>query len=184
MKYDLHLYHIDMKYIRELHKADDNVMSISPQINKNTRPFFGIVILLNGRKYCIPLTSPKKEKFKGKSQVDFIKIKDSSRKDENGAEKTIGILNINNMIPVCDQVLKKIDLKQAVNDPRDVLNRKGLMIDQLRWCRKNYQIIENRANKVYKLVTETPEKNKNLVRRCCDFKKLEKVLDSYIANHL
>lgn len=35
MKKDrFHLYHIDMKYIRDLAKADDNVMSISPQIGK------------------------------------------------------------------------------------------------------------------------------------------------------
>ena len=47
MKKDrFHLYHIDMKYIRDLAKADDNVMSISPQIGKNTRPFVGGSALL------------------------------------------------------------------------------------------------------------------------------------------
>ncbi len=34
MKNKLKLYKIDMKYVRELAKVDDNVMSVSPQINK------------------------------------------------------------------------------------------------------------------------------------------------------
>ncbi len=30
----LNLYNIDMKYIRDLSRADDHVMSVSPQSNK------------------------------------------------------------------------------------------------------------------------------------------------------
>lgn len=33
----LHLYLIDMKYIRNLAKVDDRVMSVSPQVGKETR---------------------------------------------------------------------------------------------------------------------------------------------------
>ena len=51
----LDLYYIDLKYIRNLSNADDNVMSISPQRGKENRPFVGIVVMVNGRKYCIPL---------------------------------------------------------------------------------------------------------------------------------
>ena len=60
------LYTIDMKYVRNLAKADDNVMSVSPQNGKSVRPFVGIIVLVNGRKYCIPLSSPKK-KFENKT---------------------------------------------------------------------------------------------------------------------
>ena len=35
----LNLYLIDMKYIRNLAKTDDHVMSVSPQTGKETRPF-------------------------------------------------------------------------------------------------------------------------------------------------
>lgn len=34
----LNLYSIDLKYIRDLTKADQHVMSVSPQIGKETRP--------------------------------------------------------------------------------------------------------------------------------------------------
>ena len=57
----LKLYTIDMKYVRDLHNADDRVESVSPQIGKENRVFVGIVILHNGRKYCIPLSHPKEK---------------------------------------------------------------------------------------------------------------------------
>ena len=70
----LNFYYIDLKYIRNLSRADDNVMSVSPQVGKENRPFLGIIILIGGQKYCIPLTSPKKKFENMKSQIDFIKI--------------------------------------------------------------------------------------------------------------
>lgn len=39
----LNLYLIDMKYIRNLHKADDKVSSVSPQIGKQHRIYVGII---------------------------------------------------------------------------------------------------------------------------------------------
>ena len=33
----LNLYRVDMKYIRDLHRADDRVSFVSPQIGKNKR---------------------------------------------------------------------------------------------------------------------------------------------------
>ena len=38
---ELDFYYIDLKYIRDLAKADDSVMSISPQRGKQNRPFAG-----------------------------------------------------------------------------------------------------------------------------------------------
>ena len=76
---ELNLYSIDLKYIRDLAKADNHVMSVSPQLGKETRPFVGIVVVMNTKQYCIPLTSPK-EKFEKKSQIDFIKIYDEHEK--------------------------------------------------------------------------------------------------------
>ena len=132
----LDLYYIDLKYIRDLSHTDDNVMSISPQRGKQNRPFVGVVVLMNGRKYCIPLTSPK-DKFKNKkSQVDFIKVFDEERRDENGQFKLIGVLNINNMIPVDDRYIKKVNLAVLSNDKP----------------RNHIDTIENRANKVYDMV--------------------------------
>ena len=171
----LDLYYVDMKYIRDLQSVDDKVMSISPQIGKATRPFLGVVIIMNKKEYCIPLTSPNKDKFQHKAKIDFIKIPDPKKKDEHGAPKIIGILNLNNMIPVSKQIIQKIDLSEY-----KAMNRE-LLINELGWCRDNSKLILSRANKIYNKVTLTPEKDRSLTRRCCNFKKLEQVREKWIS---
>lgn len=173
----LDFYYLDLKYIRDLSSADDNIMSISPQRGKQNRPFVGVVTVLNGRKYCIPLTSPKDKFGQMKSQVDFIKIFDEGRKDKNGMPKLIGVLNINNMLPVSDTVIQKVDLRIHPSDLPEIKRAKSLMQKQLEWCRNHEDVIENRANKVYDLVTNHPDKSRNLVKRSSKFKELEAVLD-------
>lgn len=42
----LEVYRIDMKYIRNLHNIDDRVLSVSPQIGKDERPFLGVLVIL------------------------------------------------------------------------------------------------------------------------------------------
>ena len=46
----LRLYHMDMKYVRDLARVDNNVMSVSPQTSKSTRPFVGIVVVNGDRR--------------------------------------------------------------------------------------------------------------------------------------
>lgn len=99
----LRLYLIDMKYIRDLAKVDDNVMSVSPQIDKENRPFVGIVIVCNEHKYCIPLSSPKPKHSSMKNDIDFTKILDK--------DKLIGVLIFNNMIPVDDCFLIPLEIQ-------------------------------------------------------------------------
>ncbi len=62
-KEKLQLYTMDMKYIRDLHNADDKVQSVSPQIHKNNRPFVGVVVICEKHKYCIPLDHPKEKHY-------------------------------------------------------------------------------------------------------------------------
>lgn len=174
----LDFYLVDLKYIRSLSKIDDNVLSISPQRGKQNRPFVGIITVVNGRGYCVPLTSPK-DKFKNrKSQIDFIKIFDPDNKENDGNPKLIGVLNINNMIPVTSDVIKKIDLTINQSDDLQTRSYKHLQQKQLNWCRKNVNVIENRVNKVYDLVVNHPEKNRNLTKRTSKLKKLEEILDA------
>lgn len=125
----LNFYSIDLKYVRNLSQKDSNVMSTSPQIHKSNRPFVGVIVLVNDRMYCVPLTSPK-EKFENKN--------------------------------------KTVVYKQ-------------LMANQLTWCQTNSDIIIKRANSLYNIITENADDNKYLAKRCCNFKKLEEVLDRYIS---
>ena len=165
----LRLYRVDIKYIRNLSKADDKVPSVSPQINKDTRPFIGIIVICGEKKYCVPLSSPKPKHEHMNNDKDFTKIY-----DKHG--KLIGVLNFNLMIPVDETVVSVIDFNISPNDTPKTKAYKNLLRDQLNWCRKNREQILSKAEKLYIIVTRNPERARNLVRRCCDFVKLEGVL--------
>ena len=102
-KQRLHFYTVDMKYIRDLHQRDDKVRSVSPQENKSNRPLVGIITMVNGKAYCIPLSSPKPKHKNMKNAADFLKI-------EKADGKLIGILNLNAMIPVDRAVIQEINI--------------------------------------------------------------------------
>ncbi|MCM1091337.1 MAG: type III toxin-antitoxin system ToxN/AbiQ family toxin [Butyrivibrio sp.] len=107
-----------------------------------------------------------------KNTKDFSRII-----DKNG--KIIGVLNFNNMLPVHERLISKIDINIRSGDNKSDRAYKQLLKDQLYWCNDNIDTIVNKANKLYKIITETPDKMRDLTRRCCDFKKLEKVLERW-----
>ena len=166
----LQLYSMDMKYVRDLHNADDRVQSVSPQIHKSNRPFVGIVVVFESHMYCIPLDHPKEKHYKIKNDVDFTRIFDGDR--------IIGVLNFNNMIPVDETVVKKLDVKVSNKDNDSEKADKKLCAKELDWIQKNQEAIVKKANKLYRMIT-TAEANDLLRRRCVDFKKLESVLEKW-----
>lgn len=167
----LNLYTVNMKYIRNLAHIDDNVFSISPQRGQSDRPFLGIIVICDTKEYCVPFSSPKKKHLKMKNDVDFSKIY-----DDDG--KLLGVLNFNNMIPVREDVITKIDLKSHPHDNQQIKHYKSLTTKQINFCRKNQAAIIRKANKLYRLITEG-KANSYLKRRCCKFTELEKVLDRF-----
>ena len=107
----LEVYRIDMKYIRNLHNIDDRVLSVSPQIGKDERPFLGVLVICNEHKYCVPLSKPKKKHEKMRDKIAFKKIVYH--------EELIGVLNFNLMIPVDEKQLQKIDIIIRKHDNED-----------------------------------------------------------------
>lgn len=159
-----------MKYIRDLHNADDRVSSVSPQIGKQHRIYVGTVVVCNERKYLIPLSHPVEKHKKMRPKADFDKIV-----DKHG--KLIGVLNYNLMIPVEDEQLTKIDIKINAGDSASDRYYKQLCIDELSWCRSNQEVIVNEARVLYDLCKEgSTYKGKS---RCLDYVKLEKICDKY-----
>ena len=171
----LGLYTLDVNYVAALEKADNKVMSVSPQQNKAHRPFVGVVIVCHDKKYCIPLTSPKPKHQKMNNQRDFLKIIDKKG-------KLIGALNFNDMIPVDDRLIKMVNINPSATDSKAESDYKCLMRTQLYWCNSNRESISKQANVLYNLVTKYPDNNSKLASRCCDFKKLEAALDKYLID--
>lgn len=166
----LNLYRIDMKYIRNLHNADNRVSSVSPQIGKQHRIYVGIVVVCNDKKYLIPLSHPVEKHKKMVPRADFDKII-----DKHG--KLLGVLNYNLMIPVEEPQLIKVDLKPNKSDSASDRYYKQLCIDEINWCRKHAEIIINKANCLYQLcMSESNYKGKD---RCLDFKRLERECEKY-----
>lgn len=179
----LKLYQIDMKYVRDLHNADDRIESVSPQIGKANRVFVGIVVTHDDREYCIPLSHPKEKHKNMANNSELHKIEVEG--------KLIGVLNFNLMIPVTEAQLIPVDLKVHSKDTPAVKAWKRLCIKELKWCRNkdNETVIRDKARNLYHLCTTEqllpngqPKifKGKN---RCVDFKKLEKVCDKYNEKH-
>lgn len=173
----LSLYKVDLKYNRDLSKYDENVMSISPQLGKEDRPFIGILIMVNGKQYCAPITSPKPKHTDMPKNFDYLKITER----HGNSEKLIGVINFNNMIPVHSSVIEKIDISFRKNDPPYIKNYKALLTKELDWCQKHSDIIQKNAQKTYYMITEGKAKP-SFARRCCDFKKLEAVLEKKLES--
>lgn len=62
------------------------------------------------------------------------------------------------MLPIDDALITPIDLKIHNNDSPKSVAYKELMKDQLDFCRHNQDIILKRANKLYDIVVNHPEK--------------------------
>lgn len=169
----LRLYTIDMKYIRNLAHSDNNVMSVSPQIGKSTRPFVGIIVICEEKQYCVPLSSPKPKHHKMNNDSDFSKIYDG--------EKLIGVLNFNCMIPVSQQVIRPLDFRIQPHDDAESKHYKKMVAKQLTFCQKNQDAIIRKANKLYDLIVNG-KASIRLTQRCCDYKKLETVLAKYLES--
>ena len=77
------------------------------------------------------------------------------------------------MIPVEDNQLIKVDLKENKKDTPAERHYKQLCIDELTWCRKNAEIIINKANCLYNLcMGDSNYKGKT---RCLNFGKVSGV---------
>jgi protein AbiQ len=162
------LYNVNIKYIRNLHRVDDHVPSVSPQIGKQARPFLGIVVLINGSKFCIPLSSNSGKKNKDfeamRENITFRKVR-----DKNG--KVLAALNLNNMIPVCEECITELDLKIRANDEPETIRRKKFCIKELNWCQSNQNEIERLANELYRMYSSGEPFGKRKI--CLNFPALE-----------
>ena len=94
----LKFYNVEDEYIEYLYQFDKKV-----PYNKNAkRPYIGIVLNINGNTYFAPMFSPKQQHDKYRASVTHIKI-----------GKDLGIIKLNNMIPVNNENLKYIDFSDV-----------------------------------------------------------------------
>lgn len=149
----LKFYKIDSDYLCQLSKIDKNI-----KINhgNNQRPYVGIIVQENSQKYFIPMGSPKPKHKYMKNNLTFFKIQHNN--------KFLGVLNINNMLPV-----KKGLYQEIIFDDENEKYR-YLLYNQWRIINKYEDKIIHNSHILYRLITTEKEK---LQKLCPDFLRLE-----------
>ena len=162
MEQNLSLYKIDPAYLKFLHKIDGRI-----SVKYNNRPFVGIVTMINGISYVLPLTSQttqerKKEGKNKRAAIITTFVKDS-------ADNEIANILHNNMFPVKEGVYSLLEIDAEVDTYES---------NEIRFIRKNKDRIIKKAQKVYE--ERTTKHNPFLLKSCCDFKELEAHYQSFI----
>lgn len=147
----LKFYNVDDEYIEYLYSIDNRV----PFNKNNKRPYIWIILEINKFKYFAPMFSPKQQHNKYKTNATYIKIGEG-----------LGIIKLNNMIPVNIKNLRYIDF----NNIEDKKYR-NLLIQQNNYIQLNTDKIREKANKLYQFVIN--DNKKFFTDICCDFKLLE-----------
>lgn len=163
------VYRVDMKYIRDLHNIDDRVLSVSPQMGKEERPFLGILLVCARHQYCVPLSKPKKKHHKMRDKIDFKKIV------YNGT--LIGVLNFNLMIPVERAQIQRIDIKIRKHDNESTRSKKTLLSQELEWCNTHNRELTNTATVLYQKYISGEKFSARA--QCLDFKRMELECERY-----
>ena len=171
VKEKLSIYNVDRHYLDYLRKIDYRIPEEHDD-SQISRPFVGLVLMVSGVKYIIPLSSPKKKHIHMNNSNDFMKI--------DGGK--LGAINFNNMFPVNDEeeVCWRLDLSKT-----DCMNESDkvyytLLSKQIEWMNieENREKIYSKAEDLRAMFFED-RMPKKLRDRCCDFAKLEEECNNY-----
>ena len=162
---NLILVRIDSDYCDYLRQFDDKVPYNFKQ--KKLRPFVGVLFKVHNCNYFAPLSSPKPKHLKMTTKIDFLKI-------DNGK---LGAINFNNMLPVTDNNIIKLDLNKVcyTNDEEKYIK---VLKEQIFWLNRNKEKIYSKSKKLYDKYTNG-SLNVSITKRCCNFKLLEKKCIEY-----
>ena len=177
------LYNVDTKYLSALYDKDKEVR-YSEQIDYNRKPYLGVVVLVEGRQYFIPLTSAKVKHIKWKNvgqahyliyeKVDESEIRanDIVRHTENGNTKILSALEINKMIPVPDDCFQRIDFNK-IQDER----YKSLLVKEFLFL----QNVQDGILKKAKMIYDKQKQTGKIFQSYCNFALLENICDEWTA---
>lgn len=196
--------HVDLSYLKALHSADNEVM-YREGAEYAKKPFLGILVTNDEKKYVIPFTSAK-EKHKSWTDVNqsyyriyeiidmrtavydskdiIVDITNTSilsnkgiAKEEyhNYKKRILSVIEIKKMIPVVEGVYSLADISINSELPKDERNWRTLTYKEYLFCKDIKDGILQRAKKIYEKQMRTGK----VLKFHCDYKKLESVACSY-----
>lgn len=177
--HDFGFYTINPDYLEYLNSVDSEVY-YSPSYRNSTKPFIGIIVLINSIDYFIPLTSakPKHLKWKNVSDqhviiyeiVDTDGIKPGSLFKKHSKTQSIhllALLDFKKMIPVPKECYSRINYANLHDDKYVALLKK-----EYAFCLSIESKILEKVSELYRAQIET-----GVVRRAnCNFQRLELAL--------
>ncbi|MGF7192118.1 protein AbiQ [Robbsia andropogonis] len=157
-------YHVSDRYINFLKTFDKKV----PDNYSATRPYIGVVLAVGDVIYLAPLSSPKPSHDGFKPENPTVH-KLFEKKD---LSKNLGIIHLNNMIPVINTEIKLVSF--GSQDPF----YRNLLTKQYAYIRSTQNVLMKKAEILHDAITNKKDPIcKNFAQVCCDFSSLE-------ANHL
>ena len=166
----LSFYLADTAYIEYLRTFDHKVPINDKRDGSRIRTLIGIVLQLNDLKFYAPMSSPKPKHLTMKDLQDLVKI-------DGGA---LGVINLNNMVPINDSNVFKIDISNYPIHNQSDVKYVELLKDQLTWCNisVNKEKIVEKALKLYGVIL-SGKARPELVNRCCEFSLLVEKCKEY-----
>ena len=167
---NLNFYIVDFAYVDYLKNAEEAKRGFSRVSNMNygnnrKRKFLcGIVLQVNNMNYYVPVTSYKEQK------PDNFLIK-----ADNG--QIVSSLRFNYMFPIPTDA---ISIRSIKGEPDRAY--RSLLSQELRYCIKNQDKIQQLAERTYKRVLLG--KNKGLIANSCDFSLLEQKCSEWTQSKL
>ncbi|MCT4508613.1 MAG: type III toxin-antitoxin system ToxN/AbiQ family toxin [Tepidibacter sp.] len=137
------------------------------------RRYVGALIEVNSLKYFAPLSSPKeKHKTFQNKKPDIIKLADGE----------LGVININNMIPVCNKAIINFDIDTEIfyNDQEKNRKYRNVLKKQFKFISDNFNKVEKKTRRLYKIVNS--KKQPKLEEFCCNYLLLESKCKEYIKS--
>ena len=154
---EINFYYVKDEYIAYLKDYEKQARGFTcvpnTQYRSRNKFLFGACFQLDGINYFVPVSHQIK-----KSDNDIV-IKTKPKK---GKSLELGSLRFSYMIPVPNQCLILLDIK---NIPE--YEQKRRINDELAFCRRNIDKIKKQAKKTYEAITTS--KNEKLLRNSCDF---------------
>ena len=124
MDKNLFLCKIDPSYLKYLHKIDSRI-----NVKYNNRPFVGVITMLNGIPYVLPLTSQTTEERK-KEGKNKRSAKITTFVRDSAGNEIANILH-NNMFPVVEGVYSIMEINAELDTYES---------NEIRFIRKNKEI--------------------------------------------
>jgi len=136
----LEFYTVSDAYINYLKNIDSKV----PDNYGEKRPYIGVLLEVQNHRYLAPLTSYKAKQDNIKSSNPTI-FKLYEKGNENNK---LGLIHLNNMIPVLDIAITRVDISLQEERYKNLLNL------QLDYIKANQDAVKIKALNLYELITK------------------------------